>query len=166
MGLSVLSLLPQVNEIFLFDPIALIFGIGVIETITLAFIRLVLMVMAWNQFLFYRLLYGSEGMSGLDPSLPAIPTLVPNTADPSAKVARILAGSALIAFLLAFPLSQTGFARYPLSFAYGACLLSLGIGIGAAFSPTKQRGAALQGVGLSSVVLLLTLTASRFLLLS
>lgn len=163
-GLSQIALVPAANLVFAADPVSLIFDAGPVENLALAIVRVILMAMAWNQFLFYRMLYGTAAMSASDPDLPIIPEVVPNHTDRLAWWSRVLAVTGLLAFLVAFPLARAGTARPALNLALGLAMLSIGIGLGVAFSPTSRRGLALTSVGLGVFVFLVTLAAGRIVL--
>ncbi|TFH34918.1 MAG: hypothetical protein E4G99_08505, partial [Anaerolineales bacterium] len=57
-GLSLTTLIPGVAQITGPDPLSYLFDSGTLETLVLVGVRLVMMVTAVNQFLFYRMLYG------------------------------------------------------------------------------------------------------------
>jgi hypothetical protein len=165
LGISLVALIPTINQTFAVDPVALLFGIGTIEIIALAVIRLILLIMAWNQFLFYRMLYGTEGASGLDPDWKTIPEVIPNRTDQLAVLARWFALAAIVFALLSFPLDNLGLARVPLVIAFGLVALAVGIGVGVAFSPTQKRRIALTAVGLGVLAFMMLLSISRVLLI-
>ena len=60
------------------DPLAAVLGSSPVEAWASAVVRVILALTAWNQFLFYRMLYGTASAAGLGPDLPAIPEVVPN----------------------------------------------------------------------------------------
>lgn len=164
-GISLLGLIPAVNQVFILDPVAQIFGLETIESLALAFVRLALMVMAWNQFMFYRMLYGTKGTTGLDFNLPAIPEMVANHTDRLAQLSWASSGLGLVLTLIAFPLSGEGLAQLPLMIAFTSSAYGIGLGIGSAFSPTNRRNAALVGVGLGVIGLTLVLSAAQTMLI-
>lgn len=163
LGISLVALIPTVNQTFAVDPVALLFAIGNIELIALAVIRLILLIMAWNQFLFYRMLYGTENSTGLNPNWAAIPEVVPNRTDKLAVISRWIGFTAIISALLSFPLDNFALAKVPLIIAFGCAELAIGIGVGVAFSPTTRRGIALTGAGLGVIAFMMVLSISRVL---
>jgi len=62
---SLIFLVPGIPQTLGADPITLLLGGGPVEVIALAVVRLVLLITAWNQFLLYRLLYGTQQAAGL-----------------------------------------------------------------------------------------------------
>jgi hypothetical protein len=159
-GLSLIHFVPGVAGVFGIDPMVPAAGSSV-ATVGLILVRVVLLVTAWNQFLLYRLLYGTETATGLDPKLPHIPEVVPNQTDLLALTSRAVGAVGLIAGLAA----TAGGAASSTMLGLGMSLsvVGLGLGVGAAFSPTRQRGAALFGVGLSALAFLTSLIVGRWL---
>ena len=163
-GFSLVGISPQINQALALDPLGLLLNLESTEVVALALVRVILLVMAWNQFLFYRMLYGTQDAAGLDPRLPPIPTMIPRRTDALATAALWLGGAGLLGFLAAFPAAQAGWAGLPLSLGAGLATLAAGLGLGAAFSPTTQRRAALAAVLLGTLAYLLILAAVRALL--
>jgi len=157
-ALSLVSWIPGVPHIIGGDPMTALLNPGAFESFGLALVRVLLAITAWNQFLFYRMLYGTGRSAGLDSSLPPIPEVVTNRTDTWALAARALGVLGLAAALLALPLTSP--ARL-LAIQAGLVLASLGIGLGmgTAFSPTGRRGAALFGVGAAVAAFVLALAA-------
>lgn len=162
-GFSLIGLNPQINQALAIDPIALLLDTGPAERVAFAIVRIALLVMAWNQFLFYRMLYGTHDAAGLDPSLPAIPVVIPRRTDRLARAALWLAVAGLVGFLAAF-LPQGRWAGLPLSLASGAATLAAGLGLGSAFSPISRRTTALAAVALGTLDYLLIMAAVRTLM--
>jgi hypothetical protein len=162
-GFSLVGLSPEINRILALDPIGLLLNPGTTEQVALAVVRVVLLVMAWNQFLFYRMLYGTEGSTGLDPRLPPIPTVIARQTDRLASTALWLGGASLLGFLTAFPAAEIGRAGLPLSLGAGLATLATGLGLGVVFSPTGRRSAALIAVVVGTLSYLLILAAVRSL---
>jgi hypothetical protein len=160
-GLSMVGTLPQPSGAPLPDPLSSLLGEGVIERLALVLARVLLMITAWNQFMFYRLLYGSAGASGLDPELPPIPEVIENRSDRLAWVARLIGVLALAFTLLALPLAGSGLRLASLDLALGGAWFAIGLGAGAAFSPTRQRRIALTGGTLGVAAFLLAVTLGR-----
>jgi hypothetical protein len=125
-------------------------------------VRVILLVTAWNQFLLYRLLYGTEAATGLDPSLPSIPEMIPNHSDLLALASRALGAVSLIASMAAGT-SAGSWSSYLLGFGISLSVIGLGLGLGAAFSPTRRRAAALTGAGLSAFSFVASLAIGRWL---
>ena len=162
-GLSMIFLIPGAQLVLGGDPISRLLSTGVLETVAMAVVRILLLISAWNQFLFYRLLYGTEGAAGLDPSLPPVPAVLPNPSDRTAVVARLSGFFGVIASLAGVPLADTTTGASFLALAYGGAVLAVGLGLGSAFLPTRRRAMALWGVGLGCAALLLALLIGRAL---
>ncbi len=161
LGFSLVLLVPGVEPALGPDPLAGLFGGGLPGTLGIGVVRVLLMVTAWTQLLFYRLLYGTEDIASFDPKLPAIPELVPNGSDPAAWASRLGGFLAVVVSLGSIPLRDGGYLPHALGLAYSLSVLSAGLGLGAAFSPTHRRGTALTGVILSMVALVATLLIGR-----
>jgi len=157
-ALSLVTWIPGVALVVGGDALTTLLNPGAFESFGLALVRVLLAITSWNQFLFYRMLYGTGLAAGLDPSLPPIPEIVPNRTDTWALAARTLGCLALAAALLALALAAP--ARLP-AIQVGLVLASLGIGLGmgTAFSPTGRRGVALLGVGVAVAAFVLALAA-------
>jgi hypothetical protein len=164
LALSLTALLPGAAAAFGPDPLATVFGATGVEAVLIGLIRAVLAVTAWSQFHFYRILYGTASSSGLDPRLPAVPEVVPNRSDAFASASRVLGGSALIVALAALALSGSDASLVALGSAHGMSVLAIGMGLGAAFSPTSRRPSALTGIALGGAAFLAAVAASRFLI--
>jgi hypothetical protein len=162
-GFSLIFLIPGISQTIGADPITRLLGGGPVEVMALAVVRLVLLVTAWNQFLFYRLLYGTQQAAGLDPELPPIPSVLANPSDRVAVWARLLGFLGLMAAVLAIPLSAPMARANLLGAAYSGAVFAVGFGLGAAFVPTHRRGMALTGVGLGCLSLLAALLVGRAL---
>jgi hypothetical protein len=152
--LFALSAVPGVNPALSLlgpDPIVQLTGIGGWELVIEVGVKGVLALAAMQQFLLFRLLYGTERASSDQPDLALIPPMVPNRTDRLARWAR---SSALVAglcavlavgFLAVDPSAPGTRIAAELGGALGA--VATGLGLGAAFSPTDERPAALIGVG-------------------
>ena len=162
-GFSLIFLVPGIPQALGADPITRLLGGGPVEVMTLAIVRLVLLAMAWNQFMFYRLLYGTRQAAGLDPALPTIPPVLDNPSDGVAVWARLLGFLGLAAAILAVPLSSPVVQANLLGAAYSGAVFAVGLGLGAAFVPSHRRGMALTGVALGCLSLLAALLVSRAL---
>jgi len=162
-GLSMVFLIPGVRLALGGDPISRLFTAGTLELVATVVVRILLLITAWNQFHFYRLLYGTEGAAGLDPSMSPIPAVLPNPSDRAAITARLLGFLALMASLASVPLADASAGLSFLALAYGGSVLAVGLGLGSAFVPTHRRTMALWGVGLGCVALLAALLVGRAL---
>jgi len=162
-GLSMIFLVPGARLVLGGDPISRIFATDVAETLAMAVVRLVLLIAAWNQFLFYRLLYGTEGAAGLDPSLAPVPPVLPNSSDGTAILARLAGFVAVMASLASVPLADSAAGALLLGLSYGGTTLAVGLGLGSAFVPTQRRSIALWGVALGCAGLVLALLIGRAL---
>ncbi|NIS80878.1 MAG: hypothetical protein GTO14_11860 [Anaerolineales bacterium] len=162
-GLSLIILIPSMRTTFGPDPLAALTDSGVIENIALALVRVILMVTAWNQFMFYRMLYGTSQASGIDPRLPGIPEVIPNKSDLLARLSPLLGLFGALIGLSTLALRTNPLAMHALGLAYAFSIFAIGLGVGAAFSPTNRRGAALTGVGLGVTSFLMSLLIGRFI---
>jgi hypothetical protein len=160
-GLSLAHLSPGVASLLGPDPLSLLFGNGTLEIIVIVLIRLVIVVTALNQFFMYRMLYGTEDMIGLVSELADIPELVPNRSNSLALLARYLGIISLVGDILASRIMESSLGIQILGVSVSFGIFAIGLGLGSAFSPTQQRGAALTGVGLGSVAYLLAIALGR-----
>jgi len=161
-ALSLLAWIPGVGAALGNDALTVLLQPGAFESFGLAVVRLLLAATSWNQFLFYRMLYGTGRAAGLDADLPPIPEVIRNLSDRLALAARAVGAAALavasIAWAVTLPLR-------PACVQSGVLLASfaLGLGLGAAFSPTQRRAAALLGVGLAGIAVVVALAAGTTL---
>lgn len=162
------SLIPGVNPALSVlgpDPVVQLTGVTGLELVIALGVKAVLAFTALQQFLIFRFLYGTERASGFGADLAVIPPMVPNRTDRLARWARstglaAAVGAALaIASLLVDP-AAVGTRVLP-ELAGALAVTALGLGLGAAFSPTDERPAALLGLGLG----LLSYLAAAFVLL-
>lgn len=160
-GVSLTSFVPGVRYAFGADPLVAPPDVGPVGLVGLALVRLVFLVTAWNQFLLYRLLYGTQGAAGLDPKLRPIPAMVPNRTDSLALAGRLLAVSSLAVSLVGGFLIPAAPAALSLGLARALSTLAMGLGLGAAFSPTRRREAALLAIWIGSAGFLLSLALAR-----
>ena len=163
-GLSLVALIPGMATVFGPDPISEVFSGGTIETVGRAVVRVLLAGVAWNQFLFYRMLYGTKRMVGLDSDLPDIPEVVDNRSDALAVASSVLGAAGAVATLLSLTLSGRPAGHALVQLAYHVSIFALGLGLGAAFSPTSQRRWALIGALLGILTFLGSLAAGRLVL--
>ena len=164
-GMSITSLIPNVRNLVGPDPISVILELSSIEAIALGVVRILLLVMAWNQFMFYRMLYGTEQMSGLEEDVPAIPKLIANKTDQIARIAQIVAALGLSVVWTSSIMNSETLTGFFLAFAYAASILSIGLGVGVVFSPTARRKIALSAIGIGFIVFISIFLVGRFTLL-
>jgi hypothetical protein len=149
-ALSLANLAPGVAALLGSDPLTMLFDTSALETLVLIFVRLVIVVTAMNQFLLYRMLYGTQTTQGLDDSLPYIPEVVANRSDGYSRSAAILGLVSVLGDISAIPLAVRGFGMLALSLSLSCAIFAIGLGVGSAFSPTTRRSTALLGVGLGA----------------
>ncbi len=164
-GMSIVSLIPNVSTLIGPDPISSLLELSAIEGIALGVVRVLLLFMAWNQFMFYRMLYGTEHMSGLSPDLPAIPEMVPNKTVEIAKAAQLIGVFGLIAALGAAVVVSQGVVVNLITIAYSISILSIGLGLGVVFSPTTRRNIGLSSIGIGAIVFITIFLIGRLVLL-
>lgn len=153
--LSLVRLIPGVEQALGADPLAAWFTSSPLELLGFALVRVGMGVTAWNQFLFYRLLYGTEGAAGLDPDLPPIPEVIPNRAN---QLAQLALGAGLLSLLTTvFGLLAGGPRAAVQQAGFWLGMYAFGLGMGSAFSPTDRRARALLGSGLGMAGFLLSL---------
>jgi hypothetical protein len=162
-ALSLMGLVPAINEIFALDPIVLMFEAGFIESVALAFVRGILVVMAWNQLLFYRMLYGTQGSVGLEPGMPDIPEMIHNRTAQLETYARWAGISGGLIILAAFIIPNDNLLLPLLSSALGAGMVAIGLGVGVAFSPTQRRSAALGSIVVGGIIFMASIVSARIL---
>jgi hypothetical protein len=163
LGLSSLWLLPGIPGLLGPDPLLLLFEGGLVERLSLIVVRILLLMMVWNQFMFYRMLYGTAEASGLSEDLPVIPEVIPNRTDRLARLARICGALALASLWFLTFLSDSVDPALLANLTYTLVIMAIGLGAGSAFAPTRVRGVALTGAGLGLVVFLGLLVLGRFL---
>ncbi len=162
-AVSLLGLVPAINEIFALYPIVLMFEAGFTESLALAFVRGILVVMAWNQLLFYRMLYGTQGTVGLEPGVPDIPEMVPNRTTLLETYSRWAGITGGLIILAAFIISNNELVLPLLSSALGAGMVAIGLGVGVAFSPTSRRSAALGSMVVGGIIFMASIVSARIL---
>lgn len=148
-GLSLLGLIPQLNQDLALDPIGALFGVELIEGLALGFVRLVLLFMAWSQLLFYRMLYGAPG---LGPDTPEIPPVIDNRTDRLAGWSQAAGWTGALVLLVELLTEAT---VQTLSVSLGLATLAVGLGVGVAFSPTQRRSVALASIVLGGMLFVL-----------
>lgn len=162
-GTSMIFLVPGVQAVLGGDPITSLLSGGAVEVAAQAIVRFLLLVTAWNQFLFYRMLYGTSAASGLDARLAPIPEVLKNPSDATALWSRVIGFAGVLSALTAVPLSGSGAGRIVLGLSYGCAVFAIGLGLGSAFVPTQRRGMALAGVVLGVGAMVTTLVVGRAL---
>jgi hypothetical protein len=161
LGFSLIFLIPGVDRVLGPDPLAALLGGGLAGLIGMALVRIVLMATAWNQLFFYRLLYGTEAMTRTGSELPAVPEVIVNMSDRAAWAGRLAGFVGLLFTFAAVPLRGGPWQVHAISLAYSLSVFAVGLGLGAAFSPTRRRGMALAGVSLGMTTLILDLLVGR-----
>jgi hypothetical protein len=165
LGLSILTLFPGLGTILGRDPFFVVFEASTIEALALAVVRILLLLMAWNQFMFYRILYGTEQMSGLDEDLPDIPEIIPNKSDLFARLSQYLAIGGFLLVVVAVAFRDPELTRHLAPLAFGTLTIAVGLGFGSIFSPTSRRSIAASGVLISALALITLIIAGQILLL-
>lgn len=152
--LFALAIIPTVNPALTLlgpEPIVQMTGLGGWELIIVVGIKAILAFTSIQQFFFFRLLYGTERMTSDEPDLALIPPMVPNRSDRLARWARsagIVAGVCGLIALGALWIDPSALGtRITAELAGALGAVALGLGLGAAFSPTDERPAALLGMG-------------------
>lgn len=156
-GVSLVRLVPGVAAVFGPDILVALIGNSWPEQLAAAIVRILLMITAWNQFMLYRLLYGTAEFGGGDPNAPIIPEVIPNRAPKLAAAGRLMASVALALAVAAIPLTDAGARVLALHLALVLATYGLGLGVGAAFSPMPRRGPAFQAAGIAAAAYLLAL---------
>lgn len=167
-ALMVFAIVPTINPRLTIlgpDPLLVLSAPSFLETLAIVVGKAIIVLTAANQFFLYRFLYGTHRASTDDPTQAVIPEMVPNRSTGLSLWARWIAiaglifaaGSVLLRFFAPDPFIPRLWAEIGGSFA----VMAVGFGLGAAFSPTDQRQAALFGVGAG---LLAYLVASLVLL--
>lgn len=164
-GMSIVTLIPNVSTLIGPDPISNLFELSAIEGIALGVVRVLLLIMAWNQFMYYRMLYGTKQMSGLPPDLPAIPEMVPNKTVEIARAAQLIGVLGFIAALGAAGVESHGVMVNLITIAYSISILSIGLGLGVVFSPTTRRSIALSAIGIGVIVFITIFLIGRLVFL-
>jgi hypothetical protein len=152
------SIVPSVNPRLTIlgpDPLRVALEGSLIELVALVVGKVLIVLTASSQFLFYRFLYGTAMATSDEPEMAIIPEMVPNRTNGLARSARwigiigLTLGVAGVLFFYTVPAASLT----PLLGEMGASLgvVAIGLGIGCAFSPTQERPAALTSLGLGVV---------------
>lgn len=161
-GLSLLSLFPGLNRFIGPDPFAMIFKPGLVEGLVLAMLRILLLLVAWHQFLTFRILYGRPRIQQRKKSLQELPEIIPNQTALMATVALVLA------FLANLSAWGTVLLNSPIAIAhlgsssYLFASFAIGLGLGASFSPTRNPGVAGTSIAFGAIALLSMLIVQRY----
>lgn len=162
-GLQVIHVVPGAEAALGPNPLSATLGSGALEKLGYAVLEAVMMVTAWNQFMFYRMLYGTRGFTGLDPDSPMIPEVIPNRTSFLAWTAFFLALGSMIAAAAAFPLARQAKSAWAVEAAMGLSEIAIGLGLGVAFSPTDRRRVALAGTFVGAAGFALSLAVNQAL---
>jgi hypothetical protein len=162
-GLELVHLVPGAEAALGPNPLSASLGSGPLELLGYAVLEAVMMVTAWNQFMFYRMLYGTQAFSGLDPEAPAIPEIVPNRSSQLAWAAFLMALGSVIAAAAAIPLAQQARMSWAVDAAIGLSQLALGLGLGVVVSPTARRELAIASVFISTAGFAFSLAVNQVL---
>ncbi len=153
-ALMAFSIVPSINpRITLLGPDALLVlgDPSFLEVLAVVVGKIILVLTAANQFFLYRFLYGTSRASSEDPNQAIIPEMVPNRTHGLARWARWIAIAGLIftagSVLLRFVDPDPFIPRLWAEIGGSLAIIAVGFGLGAAFSPTNFRRAALFGVG-------------------
>lgn len=132
------------------DPVTVLGSLSLLEQIALAAGKALIVITATNQFLLYRFLYGTERASG-DPDMDIIPAMVPNRTDGLARAGRLIGVTGVVLGVVGLVLSFVDPTAYlpqiVAEMAGSLGVMAVGVGFGAAFSPTNERPAALLAMG-------------------
>ena len=102
-GSSLIRLVPGVAQVFGPDILVGVLGNSWLEIAAAALVRIVLMVTAWNQFMLYRLLYGTAAFTGGEHGVAPIPEVIPNRTDRLAGIALLVGSVGLLGCLISIP---------------------------------------------------------------
>jgi hypothetical protein len=137
------------------DPLTRLMALSAIEIGALVIGKILIVATAANQFFFYRLLYGTAQATADEMNLDIVPPMVENRTNGLARWARwlgLIGGFCAIAALLLAQLDPSVILVRSLAEAGGSLgAVAAGLGLGAAFSPTDERPAALLGVGVGLI---------------
>jgi hypothetical protein len=164
-GMSIVSLIPNVNTLIGPDPIIHLLELSNIEGIALGVVRVLLLIMAWNQFMFYRMLYGTEQMSGAPRDMPPIPAMFANKTGQIARIAQLVGLLGLLPVWGSILIPSDTLAINLLSLSYTTSILSIGMGVGVVFSPTTKRRIGLSAIGIGVIVFISIFIIGRLTLL-
>lgn len=144
-GLELIHLVPGAEAALGPNPLAASLGSGPLESLGYAVLEAVMMITAWNQFMFFRMLYGSEGFSGLDPDSPPIPEVIPNRTSTLAWASLALGLGAAVASATVVAAAGRRDSAWAIEATLGLAEMAIGLGLGVSFSPTTRRRLALAG---------------------
>lgn len=166
--LMAFSIVPTINPRLTIlgpDPVRQLAEPSFLELLAVIIGKALIVLTASNQFFLYRFLYGTRRASTTDPNQAIIPEMVPNRTHGLARWARWVGVAGLVfaagAILLRLADPDPFIPRLWAEIGGSLATMAVGFGLGAAFSPTDFRRAALFGVGAgliayfaSSVILL------------
>jgi hypothetical protein len=151
--LMAFSIVPTINPRLTIlgpDPVLILGAPSFLELLAIVVGKAIIVLTVANQFFLYRFLYGTSRASTEDPSQAIIPEMVPNRTNGLARWARWIAIAALIfalgSLLLRFVDPDPFIPRLWAEIGGSLATIAVGFGLGAAFSPTDLRRAALWGV--------------------
>lgn len=162
-GLELIHLVPGAEAALGPNPLSASLGSGALELLGYAILEAVMLITAWNQFMFFRMLYGSEGFSGLDPDSPPIPEVVPNRTSALAWSSLALGFGAIVVSAIAISTAGRGSSGWAIEAALGLSEMAIGLGLGVAFSPTTRRRLALGGMLMGAAGFALSLAINQAL---
>jgi hypothetical protein len=162
-GISLTSLIPGVALITGPDPLSYLFDSGILETVVLVGVRLVMVVTAVNQFLLFRMLYGTKSIQELHPDLTPIPEVIPNRTGQIAVAGRFLGFMGILLTLFSVPMRSRGLDPHLLNLALSSSTVAMGFGLGVAFSPTQRRGTAMVAIILGGFAFMMAILIARIL---
>lgn len=146
------------------DPLLVLTQASALEAAAITFTRAIFFYTAAQQFLHYRMLYGTARATGPVAGMPAIPEMVPNRTDIGARWALWCGISSVLMTMASFGLVAFGGQSAALGLASGLAVLGLGLGLGVAFSPTDRRRTALIGALMGLAGYVFSVLAGNFLL--
>lgn len=152
------SIVPSINPRLTLlgpDPFLQLADPSFLELLAVVIGKALIVLTAANQFFLYRFFYGTRRASTADPNQDVIPEMVPNRTNDLARWARWIAIGGLIfaagSIFLNFLDPSAYVPRLWAEIGGSLATLAIGIGLGAAFSPTDARRAALFGVAAGAV---------------
>jgi hypothetical protein len=133
------------------DPVTTFGALTWLEQAAVVVGKALIVFTATNQFLLYRFLYGTARATAPDSEMDIIPPMVPNRTDGLARAGRLIglvgAGLALLALLVSFVDPAAYVPQIAAEMGGSLAVMAVGLGFGAAFSPTDERRAALWAMG-------------------
>lgn len=162
------SIVPSINprlSILGPDPLLQLSDPSFLELLAVVVGKALIVLTAANQFFLYRFLYGTSRASSEDPQQAIIPEMVPNRTNGLARWSRWIGLAAAVfaagAVLLRYADPDPFIPRLWAEIGGSLATIAVGFGLGAAFSPTDLRRAAVFGTGVG----LLAYIVASFVLL-